>query len=321
MAADLEAVRQTYLQQQPIYEDLATHVADALRRDTRERGILCEVDSRSKGVASLVKKAIRKRYLDPLKQIRDKAGVRVVVRYPDALGSIDALIQERFEVKHHEDKRAKTNFTELAYRGTHYEVVLRSRPPGRADLENLICEIQVHTRAEHLWSDVSHDLLYKPAQVPPGEIQRRVYRLVALVELFDSEVRLARDFILGQPGYEAAAMLFELEQAFFKLSARQFDSDLSLTALDSLRSTYTDAERARFASLIAAFVDANRTRLDGLYSTYALDDDAPVFMFQPESLIVLERLAKHRYKLRSAWAAVLPAEMLQELEDVWGESI
>ena len=68
------------------------------------------------------------------------------------------------------------------------------------------------------------------------------------------------------------------------------------------------------------FVDRNEGKLERIYHDYA-DDDRNPLLFQPESLIVFERLEADQFRLKEVWASVLPLELLQSLATIWGSPI
>lgn len=325
MTFDLQVVRAQYVAERPAYERLAERVRNLLVAETREGGIRCEVQARVKEVDSFLKKALRpgKGYRSPLDEIRDKAGVRVVATYAEDLREIRNIISKLFVVHNGEDKRDDLGYDQLGYRGVHYEVGLPDGDKANGDdgLGDLLCEIQLHTAAEHLWADVSHHLLYKAPRSPDPPIQRSVYRLVALVELFDKEVTEAREAILGQPEYREAMILDTLEGQYYRLTGRPYDRELSREIANALRPLLDPEEVDRFDSLMRGFVDRNADKLQGIFHDYAADERVDLVLFQPESLLVFERLEKDPFKLKAAWSKVLSPTLLESLASVWGRSI
>ena len=209
---DLEAVREKFISERPIYADLAKVVEDSVRAEAYRAGIACTCDSRAKEVHSFVKKVVLKtiiqaKYASPYEQTPDKAGARIIVTYESDVAIIEAIIARLFVVQKHEKKQL--GHAELGYLGSHFEVTIPNERllPEQQSFRGRVCEIQIHTHAQSLWAKVSHELLYKPAQEPPEPIQRLVYRLVALLEIFDSEVHSARQAVLSLPGFQEAGML------------------------------------------------------------------------------------------------------------------
>ena len=202
---DIEILRNRFLDERPLYAELARLVASDIQSAAIAGSIRCDVSWRVKEVSSFLKKALRKRYDDPYTAIKDKAGVRVMPHYPWDIGKVETLVQSRLIVCSHEDKRASVSFQTLEYRGTHYEVQFDTAIEG---VDGLVCEVQVLTKAESLWADTAHYLSYKPAQTPSSDVQRAIYRLIALIEIFDSEVKNAYEILrVSENGYGEAKLL------------------------------------------------------------------------------------------------------------------
>ncbi|MGH2750777.1 MAG: GTP pyrophosphokinase [Actinomycetota bacterium] len=319
--AELEALRQRYIEERPNYAELAEHVTNLLIKETRSRAISCDVDGRAKEVASFVKKALRKGYASPWDEIRDKAGVRAVCVYEQGVEDIARIVQELFHVHHHEDKRATIEPNKLDYLGVHFEVsVPKELLRDKISLEGLICEIQVHTRAQNLWATVSHELVYKAAQEPPHSVKRSIFRLMALLELFDREVDRGREQLMKQPGFEEAIMLVELERHFYSLTATEGDAQLSRHVVAILKPLLERPELENFGRQLGDFVSEHRGKLEAIFGDY-LEDDRNPLTSQPESLLIFERLEHDKFKLAEIWAGQLPHSLLESLAEIWGTSI
>ena len=160
---------QRYAAERPVYERLANHVADRARLMVAKSGILCEVSHRAKDVDSFVKKSLRverdygdrPKYPNPLVDIKDKAGVRVIATFADDLESVLGALTSSFDHGPIDDKRTELEFNRLGYFAIHIEVWLSEADTvGRlTEFRGRSCEVQVQTRAGNLWSEASHDLL------------------------------------------------------------------------------------------------------------------------------------------------------------------
>ena len=317
-----EDLAQRYAQEQARYERLARHVAGAIKEAVGREGIPCEVSHRAKEIDSFVKKAIRPRtpaYQDPLAEIGDKAGVRVVVTFESDVELVVAAIANQFEHGDIDDKRKDLAFNQLGYFAVHVEVWLaRTEAVGTlTEFRDKRCEVQVQTLAGHLWSEGSHDLLYKTNQAVPPDLQRRIYRLVALVELFDSEMSSARDAIKADPQFADAALLSELERLFYQLTAARYDQEFSLANLKMLRKAYRSQGNGQIIDLVKAFFTANQRDLEDLYLQQARAKIRNPFMMQPESLAIFERLLGAREKLEEVWKQEYALEYLVPLASPW----
>jgi ppGpp synthetase/RelA/SpoT-type nucleotidyltranferase len=314
----LADAREQYLGLRPFYAELIAEVKALLASATRTEGINADITARTKDVSQVLRKLITKpRALD---EVPDLGGVRACVLIPEDAATIRACIERVFVVHKFEDKRVQMSPTALGYYGQHFDVSLHEDDAMRisARARGLRCELQVHTRAHNLWADFSHDVTYKSQAKLPDEVVRRVYRLVALLDLVDSEIQASRDAAVKTPGFEEGAMLVALERLYFELTGKQHDAELSLYIVSGLKGLYNEGERRAFAARIDDFVNSQRERLLQRYAQYGDDDRVSPLLFQPEALMVLERLEANSFALKEAWAQILPIDLLTELADVWG---
>jgi putative GTP pyrophosphokinase len=158
------------------------------------------VEARTKEIQSFVDKiAARKdvKFRDPLREIIDLVGVRIVAYYAEDVGAIGELIKGAFEV----DKavavdKASDEPDRFGYRSDHYVVMLspRTRDPRESlPYAQVRAEIQVRTVLQHAWSQLHHKLDYKSTIANPKELQRRLFRLNALFEIADDQLSQLRD--------------------------------------------------------------------------------------------------------------------------------
>jgi len=144
-----------------------------------------------------------------------------------------------------------------------------------------------------VWAAVSHLLVYKPGQPPPPEVQRRIYRLMALIELFDKEVTDARSTLMALPGFVEGQILQQLEQQFYRLTARDFDRELSLDIIGKLQGSYAHGELDTFGEHMADFVSTYAEKLNEIFARYRDDLRCSPLLFQPESLLILRALHRN----------------------------
>ncbi|MDY6918239.1 MAG: hypothetical protein SVP26_09920 [Chloroflexota bacterium] len=319
---DLETLRKRWLAERPVYRDLCERVKGILETEVRRRGVPCILQASPKEVASFLKKALRKGYSNPYEEIRDKAGVRVVCTYYDSLVDLEGVVRDCFVVHSHENKTLGLEYDQLGYLGIHFEVSL---PEGMLEPDDkhrgLICEIQLHTRAQNLWADISHELSYKPSQPPPTEVKRSIYRLVALVEIFDDAVAEARKEMLSRPAFQEARMLEQLDRHFYRFTAKPYDRELSLGMLSGLQTLLSEDEVSGFGPLLDRFTEQNQEKLEEIFSQYADDERCNPLLFQPETLLVFERLEKDVFRLKEIWGDLLPLDLLESLATIWGKSV
>lgn len=102
---------------------------------------------------------------------RDLAGARIVFYLDSDVNRFNhsRVIWDNFEV---EDPKVlhPTAENDSRYRGIHYTVRLkddRTALPEYAKFKGLRCEIQIQSGLHHIWSETSHDIVYK-GKIPPG---------------------------------------------------------------------------------------------------------------------------------------------------------
>ena len=316
---ELEALRTKWKAERSKYKALCAEVMSVLRTATQNRGINCDISYRTKETDSLLKKVLRKNYSDPYSEIRDKAGVRIICTYRDSLTLLADIVRHNFEVFDQEDKGAELEYYELGYPGIHFDIRLQSNCSGEnKELAGLICEIQLLTRAQSLWADISHELAYKPAQVPPDEVRRAIYLQSALVEIFDNQMTEARSVMRGLPGGREMRMLDELDKHFFRFTAAKYNRELSLMILDGLLTMFSEDEIDGFGYLIDCFVESKNDLLDHVFAEYANDERRSPLLFQPEVIVIFMCMERDVFKLKQTWGTFMPIELLESLADAWG---
>jgi ppGpp synthetase/RelA/SpoT-type nucleotidyltranferase len=318
---EIDSLIRKYESERNKYQEFADYIKKILLEETSKKSVVCSIQARAKEVDSFIKKACRKEYAIPYEEIRDKSGVRITVTYSDDLAKAETIISNLFEVEKHEDKQHNLSYNELGYLGIHFEVnsnkfaddIYRERYNG------MICEIQIHTQAQNLWATVSHKLSYKTLQSPTPKIQRNLYRLVALVELFDNEVKNIRQD-LSATSLENK-MLTYLEEQFYRFRPYQsFDREFSVEIIRQLQELLSDDEKSNFENILNDFINKNEVKLQEIFQNYSNDNRSKLLLSQPESLLIFERLVHDKYNLKDAWNNILPFSMLNTLAVTWGVS-
>ncbi|MET7407840.1 GTP pyrophosphokinase [Streptomyces parvulus] len=153
-----------------------------------------QMEGRAKDVASFTEKIQRKggKYTDPLAEVTDLAGIRIIAYYVEDVERIAGLIRQEFSVleEHSGDKQAELADNEFGYASFHLVLELADKRSSLLEWEEfrgLKAEVQVRTALQHAWAAVNHKLDYKKSQDSPRELRRRLFRLSALFELADEE--------------------------------------------------------------------------------------------------------------------------------------
>ncbi len=180
---------------------LSSLLADLLDADGISIHLL---EARAKTVKSFEAKYSKssKNYSNPLNQITDLCGLRIVAYYQDDTDRIAEIIKREFVVDEKNSTDREPAPAEFGYRSNHYIVKLDSNRVALkewAKFEGLKAEIQVRTVLQHAWAAISHKLQYKREGDVPLKLRRKLFRLSALFELSDDE------FISLRNGAEAIA--------------------------------------------------------------------------------------------------------------------
>jgi ppGpp synthetase/RelA/SpoT-type nucleotidyltranferase len=195
MANDIKSVVEKYRSLRPIYEGFAVKLTPLLRDILLANDIKFQiVESRAKDISSFEEKITRpgKAYDDPLKDITDLCGSRIIVYYQDDVDRVAEVIKKEFVISEENLSRQPQllDVDRFGYLSAHYIVSIAK---GRTSLTEwkpyagLLTEIQVRTVIQHAWSAVSHALQYKQETAIPSKLQRRLHRIAGLFELADEE--------------------------------------------------------------------------------------------------------------------------------------
>jgi putative GTP pyrophosphokinase len=207
-------------------EELARLVRQMLDREDIE---LAQLEARTKSVESLTEKISRKgrKYADPLAEVTDLVGLRIIVYYPADVATVGTMLKREFDPDwDHSWQQDPTQRPDtFGYRSDHYVVRLTTQRQGLpewAPYASLAAEIQVRTVMQHAWAAVDHKIRYKAPDLPV-ELQRRLYRLSALLELADEQfagLQQVRNAVVHS--YEASVKRGDLAVSLDALSLRAY---------------------------------------------------------------------------------------------------
>ncbi len=201
---DFESHRKSAVEQfarkRELYEDFASAIRDILADAIKTRGLkVNEIQFRAKEVKSFGKKAMtpneqnpeEPKYKNPMSDITDLAGVRVITFFPSTVHEVCQLVQEEFDAFQRVDHTASAEREQrLGYLSVHYLVRLGSNRTKLSEykkFDGLTAEIQVRTVLQHAWAEIEHDIRYKSTSTIPQVISRRFMTLAGLLEIADHE--------------------------------------------------------------------------------------------------------------------------------------
>lgn len=175
-----------------MYVEFAKLMDEILKSAVDHLGYLALVQVRAKKIESFSTKIIKKdKYQDPLNEMTDLCGARVIVHFQSQILRVCEFIKENFVIDEANslDVRSRLKVNEFGYRSIHYIVTPKKDTILGLHVDdkfmNLKAEIQIRTLAEHVWADISHDRIYKTELNIPEEWSREAARLSAILESAD----------------------------------------------------------------------------------------------------------------------------------------
>jgi predicted RNase H-like nuclease/ppGpp synthetase/RelA/SpoT-type nucleotidyltranferase len=158
------------------------------------------VTGRTKSVASFAIKAHRREggravFTDPLREITDQVGVRVITFVHSDVAAVADLLADQLRVLQDRDMGRETaQEGRFGYSSRH---VLIEVPADHVDpaLAGCRASVQVRTVLQHAWAEFEHDIRYKgtvPVEQAP-DLDRRFTLAAGLLELADREFSTIRD--------------------------------------------------------------------------------------------------------------------------------
>lgn len=216
--AKLDTFLNNFKQAKSKHEQLKEFLVGILEERIKQEFPLATVGGRVKGLVSFADKTVKKaKYLDPVADQTDLTGLRVVVHLPSEVEAVGRIIRQMFHIDEANslDTLSRLGPDKFGYRSVHYIVEILPDKPASAHipanlqgpngkaptgLVGLKAEIQVRTIAQHAWSDIGHDRLYKGACEVSDYWKREANRVAALLEAADEEFQRLVD---GISFYEA----------------------------------------------------------------------------------------------------------------------
>ncbi|MFW6251845.1 MAG: GTP pyrophosphokinase [Halanaerobium sp.] len=184
---------QWYSKNRNKYADLRSEVEIILREALNENEIVFHsIESRVKSIESFREKAARGKYSDPVNEITDLTGIRIITLFEKEIHQISDIIKNLFKIDYRrsEDKSDLLEADKMGYKSIHYIAELSADKIERTELEKfsgLKFEIQIRSILQHAWAEIEHDRNYKFKGELPKNLQRRFYALAGMLEIADRE--------------------------------------------------------------------------------------------------------------------------------------
>lgn len=190
---DIDSAIKWYRKNRSLYKSLASKVEEIIRENLEQRKLQYHsVTSRGKSLKSFSDKAKSRKYADPINEIKDMAGIRIITYLESDVKKVAGIIEKLFDIDKANslDQAQLLGSDRLGYRSVHYAAKFdktRCKLPEYKRYEDLPFEIQIRSLLQHAWAEIEHDRNYKFSGKLPTELERR-FRLVAgMLEVADHE--------------------------------------------------------------------------------------------------------------------------------------
>jgi putative GTP pyrophosphokinase len=190
---DLDAAEKWYKSHRPLYDSLAHKVEQIIKENLDQKGVVYHsVTCRAKGLKEFADKAAKDKYSDPVAQIKDMAGVRVITYLESDVQGVAGVVEGLFSIDKENsfDQSKLLGSDRVGYRSVHYVAKLdsaRCKLPEYTRYSELPFEIQIRSLLQHAWAEIEHDRNYKFSGKLPSKLERRFYLVAGILEVADHE--------------------------------------------------------------------------------------------------------------------------------------
>lgn len=175
----------------PLYARLGVSLVAAIETFLQQSEIsIVDITHRIKSAESAAEKSNRKNYSNPIVQIEDWCGIRIICYYSSDVEKICKILREEFDIIGEENTENRLKPQEFGYRSTHLIVSIKDswlQAPQYRGLHKMKAEVQIRTILMHAWAEIEHKLAYKSSEQAPNNFKRKLYRLSAKFEEADEQ--------------------------------------------------------------------------------------------------------------------------------------
>jgi ppGpp synthetase/RelA/SpoT-type nucleotidyltranferase len=182
------AFLERYKKEYDFYDRAARLVRERLEASLGTSGVRCIVTSRAKDPSRLGEKVRQRNSSEKYSSVDqifdsivDLAGVRVALYFPGERDLVDGTIVKLFRLTEErkdfpKEGKQKEGKRFSGYSARHYRVHLKEEGLSQSDRRYLLAkvEIQVASVLMHAWSEVEHDLEYKPMEGELSEEEKAI---------------------------------------------------------------------------------------------------------------------------------------------------
>jgi putative GTP pyrophosphokinase len=190
---DWDSIRQQYDEKIPIFIRLKDEALFIINQALNETDIkIYSIPARVKDANSFISKSKRKDYKNPLMDVKDIVGLRIVCLFLSDINRISDIVRSSFDVISSDNKIGGSDATLFGYLSVHFIAKLKDEcsGPRYSSLKDRHFEIQVRTLTMDAWANISHYLDYKSDVDIPSDLKRDFYALSGLFYVADMHFEL-----------------------------------------------------------------------------------------------------------------------------------
>jgi putative GTP pyrophosphokinase len=162
-----------YSERLPVLKKVAGEIESLTKDILREVPRIDRVSTRVKSVEKFLEKTIRKEYKNPLHDIQDQIGERIVVFFRNDVQAVASRIAAEF--REVEDRMVEQPDPEsFSYEARHIVCLIPPDIQVRHNSPIDFFELQVSTLFQHAWAEANHDLGYKSQKELRYDVRRRI---------------------------------------------------------------------------------------------------------------------------------------------------
>lgn len=173
------------------FELLGKHIAFIIENLLQQNKIeYLSISYRTKTKEGILEKVSRKNYKNPIEELTDISGVRVILYLESDIAKVSDIIRSTFNIDSNNsmDNEGRLSSDKVGYRSVHYVCDIGEKRNTLREYEyisGLSCEIQVRTMLQHAWAELTHDRNYKLGANLPLQIQRKINLFSGMLEIAD----------------------------------------------------------------------------------------------------------------------------------------
>ncbi|MCC4861255.1 MULTISPECIES: GTP pyrophosphokinase [Vibrio] len=277
-----------YIKNQPIYKRLSKKVESLLSEVFEANDSSYHlISSRAKTIDSVREKGKQNKYTDPVNQIQDFSGIRIITYVEDEIDVIQGLIEQLFDIDwdNSSNKSDALGIDKVGYKSVHYIASLkedRLALPEYKQFEGKFFEIQIRTILQHAWAEIEHDRNYKFSGKLPDDVSRRFKILAGVLEMADREFNnISKEIDIISESTKESAKLGNFDLSITSVSMAEFLKNTMNEFLESGLEFYPDHEAIAIRELelfgITELKDFSKLLTEDVKSFYRLIELGGVF--------------------------------------------